>query len=81
VKFGDGDGTIPVVSLGAMCVKGWKGKNKWNPSGIEVVTQGEQLLLVQLHRVMLVSEYKHSPESFDLRGGALTCVLLLTRAS
>ncbi|ORX35684.1 Lecithin:cholesterol acyltransferase-domain-containing protein [Kockovaella imperatae] len=56
VKFGDGDGTIPVVSLGAMCVKGWKGKTRWNPSGIEVVTQ----------------EYKHSPESFDLRGGALT---------
>ncbi|CAD6570996.1 MAG: hypothetical protein TREMPRED_000090, partial [Tremellales sp. Tagirdzhanova-0007] len=56
VKFGDGDGTIPIVSLGAMCVKGWKGKTKWNPAGIEVVTQ----------------EYKHSPESFDLRGGALT---------
>jgi hypothetical protein len=41
VKFGDGDGTIPVISLGSMCVKGWKGKTKWNPAGIEVVTQGE----------------------------------------
>jgi phospholipid:diacylglycerol acyltransferase len=40
VKFGDGDGTIPVVSLGAMCVKGWKGKTRWNPSGMDVVTQG-----------------------------------------
>ncbi|GFZ46798.1 Phospholipid:diacylglycerol acyltransferase [Saitozyma sp. JCM 24511] len=56
VKFGDGDGTIPVISLGSMCVKGWKGKTKWNPAGIEVITQ----------------EYKHSPESLDLRGGALT---------
>ena len=41
VKFGDGDGTIPIVSLGAMCVKGWKGKTKWNPAGIKVVTQGK----------------------------------------
>ncbi|KIR59655.1 phospholipid:diacylglycerol acyltransferase [Cryptococcus bacillisporus CA1873] len=56
VKFGDGDGTIPVVSLGSMCVKGWKGKTKWNPAGIEVITQ----------------EYKHSPEGLDLRGGAQT---------
>jgi phospholipid:diacylglycerol acyltransferase len=24
-----------------MCVRGWKGKTKWNPSGIEVITQGE----------------------------------------
>ncbi|ORY26177.1 Lecithin:cholesterol acyltransferase-domain-containing protein [Naematelia encephala] len=56
VKFGDGDGTIPVVSLGAMCVRGWKGKTRWNPAGIKVVTQ----------------EYKHTPEGMDLRGGALT---------
>ncbi|OXC68404.1 hypothetical protein AYX13_03108 [Cryptococcus neoformans] len=56
VKFGDGDGTIPVVSLGSMCVKGWKGKTKWNPAGIEVITQ----------------EYRHTPEGLDLRGGAQT---------
>jgi phospholipid:diacylglycerol acyltransferase len=43
VKFGDGDGTIPVVSLGSMCVKGWKGKTKWNPAGIEVITQGKMI--------------------------------------
>ncbi|KAL1406370.1 phospholipid:diacylglycerol acyltransferase [Vanrija albida] len=56
VKFSDGDGTIATLSLGAMCVKGWKGKTRWNPAGIEVVTQ----------------EYKHQPESLDLRGGPLT---------
>ncbi|WRT66574.1 uncharacterized protein IL334_003533 [Kwoniella shivajii] len=56
VKFGDGDGTIPVISLGSMCVKGWNGTTKWNPAGIEVVTQ----------------EYLHSPESLDLRGGPQT---------
>jgi hypothetical protein len=41
VKFGDGDGTIATLSLGAMCVKGWQGKTRWNPAGIKVVTQGE----------------------------------------
>ncbi|KAK4688097.1 hypothetical protein P7C73_g2023, partial [Tremellales sp. Uapishka_1] len=56
VKFGDGDGTIPVVSLGAMCVRGWKGKTRWNPAGIEVIVQ----------------EYKDEPDRFDVRGGALT---------
>ena len=45
VKFGDGDGTIPVVSLGGMCVKGWKGKTRWNPAGIQVITQGESFSL------------------------------------
>ncbi|KAI9639305.1 putative phospholipid:diacylglycerol acyltransferase [Dioszegia hungarica] len=56
VKFGDGDGTIPIISLGAMCVRGWKGKTKWNPSGIEVITQ----------------EFRHSPQTLDIRGGAQT---------
>ncbi|ODO06216.1 phospholipid:diacylglycerol acyltransferase [Cryptococcus wingfieldii CBS 7118] len=56
VKFGDGDGTIPVISLGSMCVKGWNGTTPWNPAGIKVVTQ----------------EYLHSPDSIDLRGGAQT---------
>ena len=48
VKFGDGDGTIPVVSLGAMCVKGWKGKTRWNPAGIKVVTQGMLIILLRV---------------------------------
>ncbi|KAG0144699.1 hypothetical protein CROQUDRAFT_46960 [Cronartium quercuum f. sp. fusiforme G11] len=37
VTFGDGDGTVSVLSLGAMCVDGWK-KSIYNPSGIKVVT-------------------------------------------
>jgi phospholipid:diacylglycerol acyltransferase len=69
VKFGDGDGTIPVISLGAMCVKGWKGKTRWNPAGIPVVTQGELRVAPSL---LTSAEYKHSPEGLDLRGGALT---------
>jgi len=49
VKFGNGDGTIPAISLGGMCVKGWKGKTKWNPAGIEVVTQGKYTFRFYLH--------------------------------
>lgn len=37
VTFGEGDGTVSVLSLGAMCVEGWK-KKLYNPSGVSVVT-------------------------------------------
>lgn len=37
VKMGDGDGTVSLLSLGAMCVEGWKRK-RWNPGGIRVTT-------------------------------------------
>lgn len=37
VKMGEGDGTVSLLSLGAMCVEGWKRK-RWNPAGMEVVT-------------------------------------------
>ena len=37
VKMGEGDGTVSLLSLGAMCVEGWK-RPRWNPAGIEVTT-------------------------------------------
>ncbi|POY70341.1 hypothetical protein BMF94_6621 [Rhodotorula taiwanensis] len=37
VVFNDGDGTVSTLSLGAMCVEGWK-RPLYNPAGIEVVT-------------------------------------------
>lgn len=37
VKLGEGDGTVSLLSLGAMCVEGWKRK-RWNPAGIRIVT-------------------------------------------
>ncbi|KAF9453994.1 LACT-domain-containing protein [Macrolepiota fuliginosa MF-IS2] len=37
VKLGEGDGTVSLISLGAMCVEGWKRK-RWNPAGIKVTT-------------------------------------------
>ena len=37
VKMGEGDGTVSLLSLGAMCVEGWK-RARWNPAGIKVTT-------------------------------------------
>ncbi|GAA6018214.1 hypothetical protein JCM11491_005636 [Sporobolomyces phaffii] len=37
VVFGQGDGTVSLLSLGGMCVEGWKRK-KYNPGGVNVVT-------------------------------------------
>ncbi|XP_047966053.1 putative phospholipid:diacylglycerol acyltransferase 2 [Salvia hispanica] len=33
VYFVDGDESVPVLSAGFMCAKGWKGKTRFNPSG------------------------------------------------
>jgi len=35
--MGEGDGTVSLLSLGAMCVEGWKRK-RWNPAGIKIIT-------------------------------------------
>ncbi|KAF9039497.1 LACT-domain-containing protein [Hymenopellis radicata] len=37
VKMGEGDGTVSLLSLGAMCVEGWK-RPRWNPAGINITT-------------------------------------------
>lgn len=34
VYFVDGDNIVPVLSSGFMCAKGWRGKTRFNPSGI-----------------------------------------------
>lgn len=38
VRYSDGDGTVPLVSLGHMCVRGWKSK-VLNPGSIQVITR------------------------------------------
>jgi hypothetical protein len=35
VQLGDGDGTVPLVSLGALCIQGWHTK-ELNPHGVKV---------------------------------------------
>jgi hypothetical protein len=37
VNIGEGDGTVSLMSLGGMCVEGWKRK-RWNPAGIKIIT-------------------------------------------
>jgi hypothetical protein len=36
VQFGNGDGTVPLLSLGAMCAGPWRGK-ELNPHGVKVM--------------------------------------------
>ncbi|KAF9131114.1 hypothetical protein BGW39_002198 [Mortierella sp. 14UC] len=38
VHQGDGDGTVPLLSTGYMCVDGWS-KKLYNPSGLKVITR------------------------------------------
>lgn len=35
VQYGDGDGTVPLVSLGAMCAGPWR-ERELNPHGVKV---------------------------------------------
>ncbi|CAI9267588.1 unnamed protein product [Lactuca saligna] len=48
----DGDETVPALSAGFMCAKGWRGKTRFNPSGIKTY----------------VREYDHNPPSNFLEG-------------
>ncbi|ELR23917.1 Lecithin:cholesterol acyltransferase [Acanthamoeba castellanii str. Neff] len=59
VQDSQGDGTVPLMSLGYMCVEGWKREDyPYNPAGIKVLTR----------------EYPHQPSSVfsDIRGGPAT---------
>ena len=38
MRTSDGDGTVPVISTGLMCYKGWRG-TKLNPSNIPIVSR------------------------------------------
>lgn len=38
VRTSDGDGTVPLISTGLMCYKGWRG-TKLNPSNIPIVSR------------------------------------------
>ncbi|KVH97890.1 hypothetical protein Ccrd_023850 [Cynara cardunculus var. scolymus] len=48
----DGDETVPALSAGFMCAKGWRGKTRFNPSGIKTY----------------IREYDHNPPSNFLEG-------------
>lgn len=48
----NGDETVPVLSAGFMCAKGWRGKTRFNPSGIRTY----------------IREYDHAPPANLLEG-------------
>ncbi|KAK6914709.1 Lecithin:cholesterol/phospholipid:diacylglycerol acyltransferase [Dillenia turbinata] len=48
----DGDETVPALSAGFMCAKGWRGKTRFNPSGIRTY----------------IREYDHAPPATLLEG-------------
>lgn len=52
VHLVDGDETVPVLSAGFMFAKAWRGKTRFNPSGIKT----------------FIREYNHSPSANLLEG-------------
>ncbi|GAB2263074.1 hypothetical protein Droror1_Dr00004071 [Drosera rotundifolia] len=52
IYFVDGDESVPVISAGFMCAKGWRGKTRFNPSGMATY----------------VREYRHKPPMSLLEG-------------
>ncbi|KAK1358487.1 PDAT [Heracleum sosnowskyi] len=48
----DGDETVPALSAGFMCAKAWRGKTRFNPSGIKTY----------------IREYNHAPPATFLEG-------------
>ena len=52
VSFVDGDESVPVLSAGFMCAKGWRGNTRFNPSGSPTYLR----------------EYPHKPPSTLLEG-------------
>ena len=56
VYFGEGDGTVNLLSTGYMCAKGWRDIKRYNPAGIKITTY----------------EMPHEPDRFSPRGGPNT---------
>jgi len=56
IIFGEGDGTVNLVSTGYMCAKGWRGIKRYNPGGVKIKTY----------------EMPHEPDRFSPRGGPNT---------
>lgn len=52
VHFVDGDETVPSLSAGYMCAKGWRGKTRFNPAGATTY----------------IREYNHAPPANILEG-------------
>lgn len=56
VIFGEGDGTVNLISTGYMCASGWRDIKRYNPAKIKITTY----------------EMPHEPDRFSPRGGPNT---------
>ena len=56
VIFGEGDGTVNLLSTGYMCAQGWRKIKRYNPSNVTIKTY----------------EMPHEPDRFSPRGGPNT---------
>jgi len=66
VKFNDGDGTVPLLSLGFMCSSGWKYFPRLNPSNSTVITRE----YIELNATMAILRAASSNEHVDLIGNS-----------
>lgn len=56
IIFGEGDGTVNLLSTGYVCSKGWRNITRYNPAGVKITTY----------------EMPHEPDRFSPRGGPNT---------
>lgn len=71
--MGEGDGTVSLLSLGAMCVEGWK-RPRWNPAGIKITTVEVIDIEYSISSQLTVptAQLPHQPVASIPRGGANT---------
>ena len=87
VQKTDGDGTVPLISMGLMCRNGWRGKTKLNPSGMRVVTKEYSHKTVPMYQDIrwapflfgfLTAFHPWLPKKHDASARSAQCCLLFT---
>lgn len=65
----EGDGTVPLISLGYMCTHGWRGS--LNPAAARVVTRDYKLTPISFSRAVMSEWWEGALQLTELaRGGA-----------
>ena len=66
VKFTDGDGTVPLLSLGYMCSAGWKGGRRLNPGNSTIITRE----YLEVNATMAILRAATSTDHVDIMGNS-----------
>jgi phospholipid:diacylglycerol acyltransferase len=75
-RFSDGDVSVPLVSLGYMCVDGWNNNKRLNPSKVDIVTR-EYLHQEEFRVNDPMRGGPHSSDHVDILGNVDTTLDLL----